>query len=178
MNAIRVVRVGQAKEQLLAGLCADLAALLRVPCSVLPQRLDPAFAFHPERQQFHSTAILARLAQAAPREGAALLAVADVDLYIPVLVFVFGEAQMAQPCAVISSFRLQQEFYGLPADEALLRARVRKEAVHELGHTLGLRHCQDYSCVMAPSHSVEWIDLKLDRFCDACRTQAFSEVAR
>jgi archaemetzincin len=171
MNAIAVIGVGQVDAQLLAELRADLAASLHVPCRVLPQTIDAGFAFHPERQQYHSTAILARLAQSSPRDGAALLAVAGVDLYIPILMFVFGEAQVAQPCAVISSFRLRQEFYGLPADKALLRCRLVKEAIHELGHTLALRHCSDFSCVMAPSHSVEWIDLKEDRFCEACRVQ-------
>ncbi len=168
MNAIRVIGVGRVSLQILADLCSDLARVLRVPCLVIPDRFDAGFAFHHERQQFHSTAILARLAQSAPRDGDALLAVADVDLYIPILKFVFGEAQIGRQSAVVSIFRLRQEFYGLPPDELLLRGRVCKEAVHELGHTLGLRHCEDYSCVMAPSHSVEWVDLKLDRFCSDC----------
>ena len=88
------------------------------------------------------------------------LAIADVDLYIPILKYVFGEAQMGGPCAVVSTFRLRQEFYGLDRDDALLGQRLLKESVHELGHTLDLRHCQDYRCAMASSHAVEWIDLR------------------
>lgn len=171
MNAIQLVGIGRTESALLADLCADLGSLFRLPCTILPQSLDPEFAYNLERRQFHSTALLARLAQSAPGDGAALLGVAEADLYIPILMFVFGEAQMARPCAVISSYRLRQEFYGLPADPALLRQRLCKEAAHELGHTMGLRHCQDYQCAMAPSHSVDWMDLKLEQYCDACLAQ-------
>jgi archaemetzincin len=101
-----------------------------------------------------------------------MLGVSAVDLYIPILTFVFGEAQVGGPCAVVSAHRLRQEFYGLAPDHELFRERLLKEAVHELGHTLSLTHCDDYRCVMASSHAVEWIDLKESRLCPACRAAA------
>jgi archaemetzincin len=55
-----------------------------------------------------------------------LLAVTDIDLYIPILKYVFGEAQVGGPCAGVSTFRLRQEFYGLDRDDALLRERLLK----------------------------------------------------
>jgi archaemetzincin len=70
--------------------------------------------------------------------------------------------------AIVSYHRLRQEFYGLPPDTNLLRERLIKEALHETGHTLALTHCEDYECVMAPSHAIEWLDLKNAAFCDAC----------
>jgi archaemetzincin len=70
---------------------------------------------------------------------------------------------------VLSSHRLRQEFYGLPRDPELFRQRLIKEAIHELGHTLNLAHCDDYRCVMASSHAVEWIDLKDSVLCATCR---------
>ena len=84
---------------------------------------------------------------------------------------------MGGPCAVVSVHRLRQEFYGLDRDDALLSQRLLKESVHELGHTLDLRHCQDYRCVMASSHSVEWIDLRESTLCDSCRSQVESKAA-
>ena len=72
-------------------------------------------------------------------------------------------------CEVVSTARLKDEFYGLPARENLLRARLVKEAAHELGHTFGLRHCMDWRCVMASSHAVERLDIKGAEFCNACR---------
>jgi archaemetzincin len=91
-----------------------------------------------------------------------------MDLYIPVLTFVFGEAQLKDGAAVVSAHRLRQEFYGMPADTDLLHERLLKEALHELGHTYGLRHCPDYTCVMSSSTGVERIDLKNAEFCPNC----------
>jgi archaemetzincin len=104
-----------------------------------------------------------------------LLGVTAADLYIPILTFVFGEAELHGVCAVVSLHRLRQEFYGMPPDARTERERVLKEALHELGHTFGLAHCEDYQCVMAPSHSVEWIDLKDWRFCADCCPQVGGE---
>jgi archaemetzincin len=75
---------------------------------------------------------------------------------------------------VVSFHRLRQEFYGLPANSTVLRERLLKEAVHELGHTLPLAHCEDYQCVMSPSLGVEWIDLKTSQFCTSCRVAVTS----
>jgi archaemetzincin len=102
-----------------------------------------------------------------------MLGVSMVDLYIPILTFVFGEAQLGGPCAVVSGYRLRQDFYGLAADLELLSDRLRKECVHEIGHTLELTHCDDYSCAMAPSHAVEWIDLKSSSLCPNCASRIF-----
>jgi archaemetzincin len=77
---------------------------------------------------------------------------------------------------VVSAHRLTQEFYGLPSDPALLRDRLIKEAVHEVGHTLDLTHCDDYACVMAASHAVEWIDLKEAVLCPSCQSRALEAV--
>ena len=118
-----------------------------------------AFAYDAQRQQYYSTAILQRLERAADPD-ARMLGVTPCDLYVPVLTFVFGEAQLDGNCAVVSTARLGEEFYGLPPREELLRERLVKEAAHELGHTFGLRHCRDWRCVMTSSHAVERLDVK------------------
>lgn len=92
----------------------------------------------------------------------------DEDIYIPILTFVFGEAQLEGRCALMSGHRLHQEFYGLPRDEDLYMHRCEKEAVHELGHTMGLKHCQNFECVMRYSNSVADIDIKRNVFCPDC----------
>ena len=111
---------------------------------------------------------MARLLGDAPPDAARVLGVAGVDLFIPVLTYVFGEAQLDGRAAVVSTFRLDNELYGLPPDPALLYARLVKEAIHELGHTYDLLHCHRNRCVMASSTYVENIDLKSERFCDRC----------
>ena len=78
---------------------------------------------------------------------------------------------------MVSAHRLRQEFYGLPPITELFRQRVIKEAVHELGHTLNLTHCDDYRCAMASSHAVEWIDLKESALCAACHAAVNADDA-
>jgi archaemetzincin len=177
MSSIHLLAIGEVAGATLQALRTGIAQSYRAPCDVLPGRLDPAFAHHAERQQHHSTEILARLADFVTPGTWRLLGVADVDLYIPILTFVFGEAQLDGACAVVSMRRLRQEFYGLPSDPKLADARLLKEAVHELGHTLGLTHCDDYRCAMAASHAVEWIDLKGKDLCPACRALCGSPAA-
>jgi len=149
-------------------LAASLARTFHTPCQIRPRTLDIAFALDQNRGQHHSTAILRQLEQMAD-PNARLLAVTSADLYVPVLTFVFGEAQLEGGCAIVSTARLREEFYGLPARDDLLRERLLKEATHEIGHTFGLRHCPDWSCVMASSHAVEVMDVKGVEFCRSCR---------
>ena len=170
MKVLQLLPIGNVDDELLKDLRPAVEEILCVPCKVLPVRLDPEFAFHGERQQYHSSEILQRMQKFVTADSWRVLGIAAVDLYIPILTFVFGEAQMSGPCAVLSAHRLRQEFYGLPPDPELFRQRLIKEAVHELGHTLNLTHCDDYRCVMASSHAVEWIDLKESALCGNCRS--------
>ena len=71
--------------------------------------------------------------------------------------------------ALVSTYRLYNEFYGIPKNGHLLYQRTLKEILHELGHTFGLVHCKNYQCVMNSSTYVEDIDLKMAQFCTKCR---------
>lgn len=170
MRIISLVPVGRVARAHLEFLAEGLALRLGVACSLYPDGLDVEFAFNPLRGQYHSTEILKQLVKTVASESWRLLGVTEADLYIPILTFVFGEAQMDAHGALVSLHRLRQEFYGLPTDPQLLADRLLKESLHELGHTLGLRHCSDYRCVMSASHAVERIDLKRAEFCAACAT--------
>jgi archaemetzincin len=149
-------------------LAANLARTFRTPCRIRPETFDMSFAYDQVRQQYYSTAILQRLERASDPD-ARVIGVTPCDLYVPVLTFVFGEAQLDGNCAIVSTARLKEEFYGLPPSETLLRERLLKEAAHELGHTFGLRHCRDWRCVMTSSHAVERLDVKGADFCPVCR---------
>jgi archaemetzincin len=170
-RAIYLVAVGPAGigVETLDSLAADLARVFEVSCHVRTDRFDAAFAHDAARNQYHSTAILAALDRLVQPRDVRVLGVTALDLFVPVLTFVFGEAQLAGRCAVVSTHRLREEHYGLPAREEVLRQRLTKEAVHELGHTFGLRHCPNWRCVMASTHAVERLDLKEAEFCASCR---------
>ncbi len=166
---IELIPLGsETRIDLLDDLAAALARIFRSSCHVNPQLLDIEFARDARREQYHSTAILRRMAQTPPPTGRRRLGVTGADLFVPVLTFVFGEAQLEGQCAIVSYKRLFEEFYGLPANPPLLFERLRKEAVHELGHTFGLKHCIDWRCVMASSHAVERLDVKTADFCGEC----------
>lgn len=149
-------------------LAAALVRTFRTSCQIRPETFDVGFALDGRRNQYYSTAVLQRLERAADAD-ARVLGVTACDLYVPVLTFVFGEAQLDGNCAVVSTARLGEDFYGLPPRQDLLRERLVKEAAHELGHTFGLRHCGNWRCVMASSHAVERLDVKGAEFCQACR---------
>ncbi len=172
MSLIQLLPVGKADPSLLASLGIALKAEFGVACQVMAGGLDPAPSLHPERRQYHSSDILIRMREQLGPVSGRVLGVTPLDLYIPILTFVFGEAQVDGPCAVVSTYRLRQEFYGLPPNAELLRERLAKESVHELGHTFGLAHCDDYRCAMAASHTVELIDIKGGSFCAACRARS------
>ena len=127
--------------------------------------------FDPLRRQYNSSQILLQLINAPPADALKILGVVEVDLFIPILTFVFGEAQLGGIGALVSLHRLNNKFYGLPEDRRLLTQRLVKESLHELGHTFGLIHCTYPQCVLNASTYVEDIDQKSPELCPRCREQ-------
>ncbi|MBK5260626.1 MAG: archaemetzincin family Zn-dependent metalloprotease [Thermoanaerobaculia bacterium] len=168
MRPVVLVPLGEIERPLLHAVRAAVMRELRAPCTISPRSLDPAFAFHPERNQYHSTTILEQLKSFYGR-GEIVVGITPVDLFIPILTYVFGEAQLSGSCAVVSYHRMHQALYGLEPDDSLLAERLSKTAIHEIGHTRGLTHCDDYNCVMAAAHAVEWLDVKGHALCAWCR---------
>ena len=173
MKLLQLLPIGNFDGRWLVELAPAMATSFRIPTAVIPVRLDPEFAYHGERQQYHSSEILQTMQRYVGPDTWRVLGITAIDLYIPILTFVFGEAQIGGPCGLVSAHRLRQEFYGLPSDYDILHQRLLKEAIHELGHTLDLTHCDDYQCAMAPSHAVEWIDLKEGSLCASCQARVF-----
>lgn len=141
------------------------------PVESLAFDVDLKTYYAPERRQYHATLILARLLRDLPDPSSQIIGITSVDLFIPVLTFVFGQSQLDGPGAVISTYRLHNEFYGLPGDEKLLVERTVKEVLHELGHSFGLVHCPDYTCLMKAATDIGDVDLKEQVFCTDCRNQ-------
>ncbi len=170
-SGIHILPVGPGVPAgLLDDLAAALARLFRVSCHVREESaVEANFAFDAKRNQHHATSILRRIRDLEPDEEVRAIGVTRYDLFVPILTFVFGEAELGGRCAVVSLQRLDERFYGLPSQQELLRERLVKEAVHELGHTYGLRHCDDWRCVMTSSHAVDQLDVKGREFCRNCR---------
>lgn len=158
------------RDEMLHRLGAALELDFRASVRYRNPWFDPEAAFDPGRGQYRATLLLKALLddpQADPAER--VLGVTEVDLFTPVLTYVFGEAQLRGRAAVVSCNRLRSEVYGLPPDPRQLYERLHKEAVHELGHTFGLLHCRAIGCVMRASTYAEDIELKQASFCERCR---------
>lgn len=128
--------------------------------------------YDPLRRQWNAGKLLAALDELPEgRAAGRVLGITEVDLFIPILTFVFGLAYLEARAALISVHRLHPEFYGLPPAPDLVLRRLEKEALHEIGHTCGFKHCEDRSCVMHYSNTAEEVDLKEARYCPVCEAR-------
>ena len=166
---LAVAPVGPAPAAVLTAVEEALGAAFRLQVRRLPALDEPARAFAPERAQWSSTAFLEVLLALVPRGATRLLGVTERDLFVPVLSFVYGQAQLGGKVAVVSLARLRPEFHGLPRSPEALARRAAAEAVHEVGHTFGLVHCPDRRCPMSLSVDIPDLDGKGTTPCPACR---------
>jgi archaemetzincin len=178
MNGIHLLPLGGVSPDLAGALPGPLRHAFRTGVEMREFSLDPELFYDAARSQYNSTSLLMHIKNAyqalgeEPRVRA--IALVPFDLYIPILTYVFGEAEVGGNVAVVSSYRLAPERYGLPPDNKLLTARLVKEVIHELGHVYDLIHCSAHACVMHASSYVEDIDMKQGSFCKECS----SELAR
>jgi len=169
MASILIVPIRPVDHAELTGLLDPLARAFELPATIDESNyLDPSFAFDTYRNQFNSTAIISNLLDRYKNYPGKIIGITAVDLFVPVLTYVFGEAQLDGTVAVLSSFRLREELFGLEPNPVIERIRLLKEAVHELGHTFGLVHCHTQECVMHSSTSAEEVDVKGKNFCEGC----------
>jgi len=172
---VSVIFLGPHEEvetEIVDAIARHVEQVLGCDVTVLPPSPTPSFAYDPRRRQHSSSAILTWWGEHLPEPNARILAVTGVDLFIPMLTFLFGHAQLDGGLAVISLARLRPETYGPFHDPALLVARARKEALHELGHTLGLTHCPVASCVMSLASTIHQVDQKSTQYCPDCGADA------
>lgn len=150
---------------------APLSLVFHRRVTVQAVEVDLEQAYDLDRDQYHSTDLLGQLADHAPQDADCVAALADIDLYVPVLTYVFGEAQLGGRLAIVSTFRLREPWRERGASEGLVQRRIMKTLMHELGHTVGLRHCRKPSCVMTFATNLEMLDEKGDGFCLDCRAE-------
>jgi len=169
---IGILRVGQVNLNVLERICENLGmAFPETECKLISETLAlPREAFDVSRRQYRSDVILGLVKGYADKVETLthVLGVVDVDIFVPGLNFVFGEAECPGKAALISLRRLRPEFYGASSNFELFVERGTKEAVHELGHTLGLAHCSNPFCVMYFSNSIFETDRKKSLFCNKC----------
>jgi archaemetzincin len=146
------------------------AVALGFRCEVVCKeaRIDLGEYFNAGRRQYNGDRLLSVVGTLHLPDSMKTIGLFSVDLYIPILTYIFGQAHLGGEAGVASMFRLGNELYGLAPELLLQNERFIKEVIHELGHTFGLLHCYDVSCVMRSSAYVEDIDQKEKYFCANC----------
>lgn len=132
-------------------------------------RVDLSEFYDPARRQYNGNSLLKMVDNLSHPDSFKTLGIFNVDLYIPILTFIFGQAFLNGRTGIASIYRLYNERYGMPKDDRLLFERSKKEVIHELGHTFGLFHCDNPICVMRSSTYLEDVDLKKSHICQKCR---------
>ena len=170
-RCIYLVPIGDIDKSYFFRLCNDLKFRFKLKCFIKPSLVSPDYAYNLKRRQYLASKILNELKKIKVDNINKVLGITDVDLYARGLNFVFGQAELGGRNCLISVIRLDPKFYGYKYNENLFYDRILKEAVHELGHTFGLRHCDDRKCVMVFSNSLLDTDYKSSNFCERHQKQ-------
>jgi archaemetzincin len=176
-HSILISPVGELSAELLEAVAAEIKKVFGFSTETNPILNDLSFALDANRNQYHSTAILDRLAADSPPHFLRVLAVTQVDLFIPILTHVYGEAQLGGTACVVSTFRLNEGHSAMNIRPKYIE-RIVKEAIHELGHTFNLRHCPEHSCIMHYCRNEEDVDRKSDHLCRYCVIMLKDEIKR
>ena len=166
---ITLISFGYFGDNLPVKIGHDIESEFLIPVTTKEGHLDVSEFYNSTRNQYDGNLLLKEVENRFAANTHKTLALFNVDLFIPILTYIFGQAFLKGRCAIVSVYRLRNERYGIPSDEVVFQERVLKEVIHELGHTFGLIHCMDPGCVMHSSTYVEDIDQKSRHFCVKCK---------
>ena len=169
LDTIVLISFGYFEKVLLEMVAKDVEHEFELPVKIREGHLDLSEFFHPARRQYDGNRLLKEIDFIFGSDSTKTVGLFNVDLFIPVLTYIFGQAFLNGRTGIASIYRLGNERYGLKPDESVMIDRIRKEVIHELGHTFGLIHCYHPDCVMRSSTYVEDIDQKSIHLCSGCR---------
>ena len=171
---IVLLPIGSTDDRIVKGVVTPVAQAFGRDVVVTKPLPVPKYAFNPTRDQYHSAAILKRVEGVLKPNWEAAIGIASVDLFVPEVPFVFGEADRSTRSAVISVVRLKPEIGGDAKSDITIR-RLISEVIHHLGLIRGLAHCPNNRCVMFMSTTVQDTDKKGTQFCANCRKRLVAE---
>ncbi len=166
---VDIVPVGDVPPRVKRVASEALQSIYECEVRVSTEQSIPEHAYDEGRDQYRAEEFI-ELATRFGR-GEKNIAITPKDLYYRRRNYVFGLAYLDGGGSVISTHRLHTSADGgfVNRDqEAVFDTRIRKEVVHEIGHTLGLEHCDNNRCVMNFSPTVREIDQKDPALCGSC----------
>ena len=164
---LHFLRVGAFPPAAARELVVRVSRRVAVPCRMVATPFEGDLPLLDGRTQVDADPLLETL-EAQTERGTLLVGLLTLDIGSPLFTFFFGRARLHGHVAIVSLARLQPEFYGLPADPELAARRTEREVLHEVGHLVGLRHCDAYDCLMYFASSVHAIDNRGSSFCPDC----------
>jgi len=172
---ITISPVGEFSSELIEAVAGEITRVFGFATDTESVLQDLAFALDKNRNQYHSTLILEQLAANRPARAIRVIAIAQVDLFIPILTHVYGEAQLGGTACIVSTYRLNEGRSGANISQKF-SDRIVKEVIHELGHTFKLRHCPEHTCIMHYCRNEEDVDRKSDQLCRYCKVMLQDEI--
>lgn len=169
MQRITIISLNNIDPAIIKPVAESVQKELGFPVELLQENIDLNDYYHPTRRQYDGSELLKLVDSMKSTKSLKTIGLFNVDLFIPILTYIFGQAYLNGKTGIASLYRLKNERYGLKSDDKLLLSRFEKVVIHELGHTFGLKHCYLPSCVMRSGVYVEDLDQKSTKFCHSCR---------
>ena len=171
LKNITLISFGYFDEHFLTDLAESVNQEFLSQVTYKEGHLDLSEFYDPIRRQYNGTRLLKEIEEKFSSDSSKTLGLFNVDLFIPILTYIFGQAFLNGRSGIASFYRLSNERYGITTDDSIAFERFKKEVIHELGHTFGLIHCHVPTCVMRPSTYVEDIDQKSSKICFKCQDE-------
>jgi archaemetzincin len=168
---ITLISFGYFEKEFLEKIAGTIKQEFLFPVNIRYGRIDLSEFYDPGRRQYEGIKILKEVDSLHPSESVKTLGLFNVDLFIPILTYIFGQAYLRGHTGIVSTYRLKNELYGMRQNDDLLHDRFKKVCIHELGHAFGLIHCHNPTCVMKSSTYMEDIDQKEYHLCIKCRNE-------
>lgn len=170
-QGVELISFGYFENDFLEMIADSVTREFNIPVHIKEGHLDLSEFYDPARRQYNGNLLLKKVDNQYASESIKTFGLFYVDLFIPILTYIFGQAFLGGRTAIASIYRLSNERYGLKEIDNYLLTRFTKEVIHELGHTFGLIHCHVPGCVMGSSTYVEDIDQKSSNLCIKCRIE-------
>ena len=176
LQNITIISFGRFEQDFLDRLVDDVSYEFNIPVRVKEGHIDLSEYYDPIRRQYNANFILKEVDSKYSMDSFKTIGLFNVDLFVPILTYLFGQAFLDGRSGIVSLYRLNNERYGMIPDDNILIDRTIKEIIHELGHTLGLIHCHTPTCVMRSSTYVEDLDQKSSNLCLKCKNELLSKA--
>ena len=171
LQNITLISCGYFEESILKKIAGEVNKELLLSVIVKEGHIDLSEFYDPVRRQYNGNKLLKTVDCLYGSDSNKSIGLFNVDLFIPVLTYIFGQAFLNDRSGIASLYRFSNERYGIDPDDRFIPERFTKEVIHELGHTFGLIHCHVPTCVMRSSTYVEDIDQKSANLCLKCRKE-------